>query len=116
MPGRLGSIAATLDFFEASLAPLKPGGLALHGASLNLSSDRITWELPDLVILRRADIEALHERLAAKGHRLLTLNTHPGLDPADEQVSSVPAAAPAHRQRHGVVVSAGFGLAIRKAG
>jgi hypothetical protein len=116
MPNRLGSIAAALDFFEASLAPLKPGGIAAHSFAFNLTSDQVTWELPDLVILRRRDIEALAERLAAAGHALLPLNTHPGHALEDERVTSEPGAMLEHRQRHGVVVSTSFGLAIRKAG
>lgn len=116
MPNRLGSIAAALDFFEASLVPLKPGGIAAHSFAFNLTSDQVTWELPDLVILRRRDIEALAERLAAAGHALLPLNTHPGHAPEDERVTSEPGAMLEHRQRHGVVVSTSFGLAIRKAG
>ena len=115
MPGRLHSIEAALDFLEASLAPLRPGGLAVHSFAFNLTSDQTTWEFPDLVILRRCDIEALAERLGKAGHRILTFNTHPGYDPADERVTTQPATTTGHRQRHGVVVSTSFGLAIRKA-
>lgn len=111
--GRLGSIAAALDFIEASLSVLCPGGLALHTFALNLSSDIATWELPDLAVLRRRDIEALAARLAASGHALLPLNTHPGHDPADEAETPAPRA---HRQRQGFAVVTSFGLAIRKAG
>jgi hypothetical protein len=116
MPGRLRSIEATLAFIEASLAPLRPGGLALHCLDFNLSSDKTTWELPNLVLLRRCDIEALAERLAPAGHRILAFNTHPGTDLLDEQVSATPGGTSGHRQRHGVVVATSFGLAIRKAG
>jgi hypothetical protein len=116
MPGRLRSIEATLAFLEASLAPLRPGGLALHCIDFNLSSDKTTWELPNLVILRRCDIEALAERLAPAGHRILPFNTHPGSDLMDEQVTAPPATTRGHRQRHGLVVATSFGLAIRKAG
>jgi len=116
MPSRLRSIESTLAFIEASLVPLRPGGLALHTLSFNLSSDTVTWELPDLVILRRQDIETLAGRLDAAGHRILAFNTHPGIDPADEKVTSEVGRTLAHRQRHGVVVSAAFGLAVRKAG
>ncbi|WP_270937056.1 hypothetical protein [Falsiroseomonas oryzae] len=116
MPGRLRSIEAALAFFEASLAPLKPGGLALHSFAFNLTSDAATLELPDLVLLRRRDIEALAERLAASGHRLLPFNTHPGCDKADERVRSEAGGAPGIRQRHGNMVATSFGLAIRKAG
>jgi hypothetical protein len=116
MPGRLRSIEATLAFLEASLAPLRPGGLALHCLDFNLTSDKTTWELPNLVILRRSDIETLAERLAPAGHRIIGFNTHPGTEQMDEQVSAAPTSTRGHRQRHGVVVATSFGLAIRKAG
>ncbi len=116
LPDRLGSVAAALDLFKASLAPLRPGGLALHTFAFNLTSDGFTWELPDLVVLRRRDIEDLAERLQADGHRIVCLNTHPGCDPADEVPQTMPAAVPGLRQRHGAIVATSFGLAIRKAG
>ncbi|WP_368414668.1 hypothetical protein [Falsiroseomonas sp.] len=115
IPARLGSIEAALDFFEASLAALRPGGLALHTFSFNLTSDAATWELPDLVVLRRRDIEALAARLAPAGHQIMTFNTHPGHDTADETVKTEPHGPIGHRQRHGFAVVTSFGLAIRKA-
>jgi hypothetical protein len=115
IPGRLGSIEAALDFFEASLVALRPGGLALHTFSFNLTSDAATWELPDLVVLRRRDIETLAARLAPAGHRLVTFNTHPGHDTADETVKTEAHGPIGHRQRHGFAVVTSFGLAIRKA-
>jgi hypothetical protein len=115
-PNRLGSIEAALDFFEASLVALKPGGLAVHSFAFNLSSDAATWELPDLVVLRRRDIETLAARLAPAGHRLVTVNTHPGHDLADETVKTEAHGPTGHRQRHGFAVATSFGLAIRKAG
>jgi hypothetical protein len=116
MPQRLGSVAAGLDAFEASLAPLRPGGLALHTFLLNLTTDGFTWDVPELVILRRRDVEALAERLMARGHRLLCLNTHPGHEEADERTQLDPAAPPGLRVRYGTIVAGTFGLAIRKAG
>ncbi|WP_237213955.1 hypothetical protein [Falsiroseomonas oryziterrae] len=116
LPTRLGSTAAALDAFEASLAPLRPGGIALHSFAFNLTSDTRSWELPNLVILRRSDIEALATRLHAAGHRLLPLNLHPGVHPEDEQVTTEVGAVHALRQRHGFLVATSFGLAIRKAG
>ncbi|QYU66615.1 hypothetical protein J4558_16755 [Leptolyngbya sp. 15MV] len=116
LPGRLGSVAAALDAFEASLAPLKPGGVAAHAVSLNLASDGLTWEEPDNVLLRRRDVEALAQRLAENGHALLPLNTHPGRDIEDEQVHNELSGAPGLRQRRGMMVHAAFGIAIRKRG
>jgi hypothetical protein len=114
-PGRLGSVNAALDFFEASLAPLRPGGLAAHTFTLNLTSDGLTWQEPDNVLVRRRDVEALATRLQAAGHRLLPLNTHPGESPEDEVVHGVLGGPPGHRQRRGMMVGTSFGLAIRKA-
>jgi hypothetical protein len=114
--GRLRSIDAALAFFEASLAPLKPGGLALHTFAFNLASDRATLDTRHLTLLRRRDIEALAERLMQAGHRLLPFNTHPGTDRADEQVRTEATGMPGLRQRNGNMVSTSFGLAIRKAG
>jgi SAM-dependent methyltransferase len=116
MPGKLGSIAAALDVFEANLQALKPGGIAAHTVKLNLSSDGLTWEEPDNALVRRRDIEALAERLRDKGHALLPLNTHPGCDLADEQVTSAISEKPGLRQRRGMMISTSFGLAIRKGG
>ncbi|HEV7266047.1 MAG TPA: hypothetical protein VGN83_14170 [Falsiroseomonas sp.] len=113
---RLRTIEATLAFFEASLAPLRPGGLALHTFAFNLASDRPTLEAKQVTLLRRRDIEALAERLMQAGHRLLPLNTHPGSDRTDEQVRVEVGGAPGLRQRNGNMVSTSFGLAIRKAG
>jgi hypothetical protein len=113
---RLRSIEATLAFIEASLGPLKPGGLALHGFAFNLASDQATLESRQLVLLRRRDIEALAERLMEAGHRLLPLNTHPGADRLDERVRNEQGGTPGHRQRQGNMVATSFGLAIRKAG
>ncbi len=114
LPDQLGSIAAAMEVFEASLVPLRPGGIAAHVFSLNLASNGLTWEEPSNVLVRRRDIETLAERLREKGHALLPLNTHPGQDLADEQVQSELGGPAGHRQRRGMMVHAAFGLAIRK--
>ncbi len=116
MPDRLGSVEAALGFFEASLATLRPGGIAAHCFTLNLASNAHTWEEVGNVLLRRRDIETLAARLLEAGHTLLPLNTHPGSDPADEEVTSVIGSRPGLRQRRGMMVGTSFGLAIRKAG
>jgi hypothetical protein len=115
MPGRLGTVDAALDFFEASTRPLRPGGIALHTFDFNLTSNRSTWEQPGNVVLRLRDIEALAERLRPSGCRLLPLTTHPGHDIADEKVRGAIGGAPGLRQRVGMMVTTSFGLAIRKA-
>lgn len=114
-PDRLGSVEAALDFFEASLVPLRPGGIAAHSFTLNLSSNDLTWAEPGNVLMRRSDIETLAARLGAAGHKLLPLNTHPGAELDDEKVQSAILSQPGLRQRRGMMVSTSFGLAIRKA-
>lgn len=116
LPDELGNVAAALDAFEASLVPLRPGGIAAHVVSLNLASDGLTWEEAGNVLLRRRDIEALAARLAANGHRLLPLNTHPGSELGDEKVHNELGPSVGLRQRRGMMVHAAFGIAIRKAG
>ena len=116
LPARLGSVEAAMQAFETAMAALRPGGVAAHAFTFNLTSDETTWEFPDLVIVRRRDVEALAARLIAAGHAVLPLNTHPGHAPEDERVKSEPGNTPEHRQRHGLLVSTSFGLAIRKAG
>jgi hypothetical protein len=116
MPDRLGAVEPALRFFEASIGALRPGGIAAHCFTLNLTSNAHTWEEPGNVLLRHRDIEALAARLAEAGHRLLPLNTHPGADQADEEVTSAIGSRPGLRQRRGMMVGTSFGLAIRKAG
>lgn len=115
VPDQLGSVEASLAFFEASLAPLRAGGLAAHTFTMNLSSNGMTWEEPGNVLLRRRDVESLAARLTAAGHEVLPLNTHPGTTLEDEQVHNPILSRPGLRQRRGMMVGTSFGLAIRKA-
>ncbi|WP_439597244.1 methyltransferase domain-containing protein [Falsiroseomonas sp.] len=113
---RLGSVEAATAFLEESLRVLKPGGLSVHCFTLNISSDTALLRHPELVALRRQDLETLAARIRAQGHEMLPVNLHPGLDPEDAEVSSRPDAPPRPKQRHGVSVVTSFGLALRKAG
>jgi hypothetical protein len=70
----LGSIAAGLDFIEAAMACLKPGGLAVHTTEFNLAAGEETIDNWSTVLFRRRDIEACVERLRAAGHTVLPVD------------------------------------------
>lgn len=112
----LGSIRHGLDFIEASLEPLKPGGWAIHTTELNLSSDDETVEVPGLCLFRKPDIEALAGRLVAAGHRLLPLNFHPGDGLTDQHIDLPPYAMPHLKLQVGRFVTTSIGLIVQKAG
>ena len=111
---RLGSLAAATAFLEESLRVLRPGGIAAHTFTLNVTSDAVTVDHPTLSVLRRRDLEALAAQLQAQGHEVLPFNLHPGLDPQDGDVATRPDAPPRPKQRHGSLVLTSFGLALRK--
>lgn len=111
---RLGSLAAASAFLEESLRVLKPGGIAAHTFTLNITSDAATVDHPTLAVLRRRDLEALAAQIQAQGHEMLPVNLHPGLDPQDAEVATKPDGPPRPKQRHGVLVVTSFGLALRK--
>jgi 2-polyprenyl-3-methyl-5-hydroxy-6-metoxy-1,4-benzoquinol methylase len=70
----LGSIAAGLDFIEAAMACLKPGGLAVHTTEFNLAEGEETIDNWPTVLFRRRDIEAGVARLQAAGHTVLPVD------------------------------------------
>lgn len=110
----LGSLEHGMRFIEASLATLKPGGIAVHTTEFNLSSNDRTAESPDLSLYRKRDIEGLFERLVAAGHEPLPLNLHPGAAALDEHVD-LPPYSPMHlklEMRHHVCTS--IGIAVRR--
>jgi hypothetical protein len=113
---RLGSIARATAFIEASLAPLRPGGVAVHTMAFNLSSNSVTAEGEELSVLRRCDIEALAEALVAAGHSVDALNFHPGADAEDEAITAAPDGPPRTKQRLNALVIGIFGLVVRKGG
>lgn len=112
---RLGSLAAASAFLEESLRVLKPGGIAAHTFTLNITSDIATVDHPTLAVLRRRDLEALAAQIQAQGHEMLPVNLHPGLEPQDAEVATKPDGPPRPKQRHGALVVTSFGLALRKA-
>lgn len=86
----LGSLEAGVEFVEASLATLRPGGLAVHTTEFNLSSNGATIETGSVVLYRRRDLEALVDRLEAEGHMVAALDLAPGIGVLDEFVDVPP--------------------------
>jgi Methyltransferase domain len=85
----IGGLQNGLDFIEATMECLRPGGIAVHTTEFNVVSDEITYETPNMCFYRRRDIVALAERLRAKGHQIV-LNFTRGDTPADSHVDLVP--------------------------
>lgn len=88
--GHLGSIEAGLQFIEASLAVLKPGGIAVHTTEINIVSDTKTLDSGDTVIFRRRDIVGLFQRLRRKGYTCAPLVLDYGSLLADAHFSGHP--------------------------
>ena len=86
----LGSIEQGLAFVENSLAPLKPGGTAVHTTEFNINADGPTIDNWPTVLFQRAHIEALAARLAARGHRVAPLDFDPGDKPLDRFIDLPP--------------------------
>jgi hypothetical protein len=110
----LGSLAHGMDFIEASLRPLKPGGLAVHTTELNLTSATDTMETPGLSLYRRQDFEALAARLVAQGHEVAPLNFHPGYEEEDGLVDAPPYALPHLKLKLGAWTVTSMGMIVRK--
>jgi SAM-dependent methyltransferase len=111
----LGSLQHGLDFIENSLSVLKPNGIAVHTTEFNLTSDEETVESPGLSVYRRRDIESLIVRLIDRGHRVLPLNLHPGLEPLDEVIDIPPFGDPHLKLSLGRFTVTSIGIAVRKA-
>lgn len=86
----LGSIQNGLDFVVRSIDTLKPGGWAIHTTELNLTSNDDTVDNMSTVLFRQKDFEALSDRLAALGHRMLPINFDPGLGLLDRYIDLPP--------------------------
>jgi SAM-dependent methyltransferase len=111
----LGSIKAGLDFFENSLACLKPGGIAVHTTELNLSSNEGTLDNSGTVIFRRRDFEALASRLIEQGHDVMPITFDSGDTELDRFIDLPPYSADSHLKLALLRwVSTSFGLVVRK--
>lgn len=70
----LGSLEAGLAHVEASMATLRPGGVAVHTTELNYSSDGETLESPSLSLFQAKHFLDLKRRLGAAGHAVRELD------------------------------------------
>lgn len=86
----LGSIAQGLDFIEASLATLRPGGTAVHTTEYNFLDDERTIDNWPTVLFQRAHFKELHDRLVAKGHNVMPLDFNVGQKPLDRFIDVPP--------------------------
>ncbi len=110
----LGSLAEGLDFVEASLATLKPGGIAVHTTEYNLSSNDDTIESGATVVYRERDLLDLRERLEASGHELAAYDLRPGEGVLDAYVDVAPyAEEPVLRFLYGTYTLTSVALVIR---
>lgn len=66
----LGGIRHGEEFIRASLAALKPGGVAVHTTEFNLTSNDKTARTGMTVVYRRQDIELLFKELQEAGHEV----------------------------------------------
>ncbi|WCT75282.1 hypothetical protein PQ455_08710 [Sphingomonas naphthae] len=112
----LGSIAKGLRFVEASIATLRPGGVAVHTSELNLTSNRKTVDNQGTVLFRRRDMEKLAARLIAAGHAVAPFNFDQGEQPDDQHID-MPPYGPEHlKVVLGPYVTTSFGIIVRKKG
>lgn len=88
-----GSIAKAVEFIEASLPALRPGGLAVHTFDYNFEPGEETLDDWPVVLLRRSDIEAMAARLRSRGHDVAPLNFDLGTGVLDRFVDVPPYAA-----------------------
>lgn len=111
----LGSIQAGLDFFENSLACLKPGGIAVHTTELNLSSNTNTLDDGTTVIFRRRDFEQLATRLIRQGHEVIPITFDSGQTELDRVIDLPPYSNDAHLRLALLRwVATSFGMIVRK--
>jgi SAM-dependent methyltransferase len=112
----LGTIQAGLDFVANTVERvLKPGGVAVHTTEFNLASNVTTLETGGTVIYRRRDLEALMERLRARGHEVAPLRIAPDSHPMDGWVDVPPYSGDAHlKLALGEFTATSVGLVIRR--
>lgn len=86
----LGSLQHGLDFVENALATLRPGGVSVHTMEYNVESDGPTIDNWVTVLFQRKHLEALAERLSARGHQVATLDFDVGNQPMDRFIDVPP--------------------------
>jgi len=86
----LGSIENGLTFIEASLATLRPGGLAVHTTEFNINPEGPTIDNWVTVLFQQKHIRALADRLRGNGHYVAELNFDLGKKVMDRFVDIPP--------------------------
>lgn len=86
----LGSLERGLEFVEAAMRCLRPGGIAVHTTELNLDEAGETLERGNTVLYQRRHLEALADRLAALGHTMLAFDHQPVTGVMDQFVDVPP--------------------------
>jgi SAM-dependent methyltransferase len=86
----LGSIARGLDFVVAAMDCLKPGGVAVHTTEFRLDGAGPRLDNWNTVLFARPDMEALAQRLAARGHRMAPIDYGPGEGVLDNYIDVPP--------------------------
>ena len=86
----IGSIEKGVQFVLNSVECLVPGGVAVHTTEFNLYADGPTIDDWPTVLFQKGHIEALRDRLAGRGHRLLDLSFDPGTGVLDRFVDVPP--------------------------
>lgn len=86
----IGSIRKGLDFIEASLRTLRPGGVAIHTTEFNFLDDQQTIDDWPTVLFQKKHFRAIAERLEAQGHRVAPLDFDYGDGPLDKFIDIPP--------------------------
>lgn len=111
----LGSLEKGLQFMQAQLKTLKPGGWAIHTSEYNVTSNDKTLESEQLSVFRRKDYERAAELLRKQGHFVEELDFTEGESDDDKYVDLPPYTHLPHlRLKLGEFVSTSMGLIIRK--
>lgn len=112
----LGSIEQGLQFIEASLECLRPGGVAVHTTEFNCQSDDATLDNASTVLFRKRDLTKLARRLRRRGHDIV-LNFNTGDQPLDLHIDVPPYSQSNHlKLRIAQWVTTSFGIIVKKAG
>jgi hypothetical protein len=99
---RLFSVASTLQFIEDVMSCLRPGGIAVHAMSYDLSPGGRAVPSTDRILFQQGDIERAALLLVSRGHEVAQFR----IDASD------PILAPAN---HGVERRTMVGMIVRKA-
>ncbi len=86
----IGSIQKGLDFIEASLRTLRPGGIAIHTTEFNYLNDEQTIDDWPTVLFQKQHFRALAKRLADQGHHVAPLDFDYGHKPLDKFIDLPP--------------------------